>query len=66
MPGDKSEWLIQDEDRMISKSCAYYISLKSYPETANLESVRVKIPRQNKLTVESLGHLMLQASSGCL
>ena len=56
------ELLEQDEERMVSRGCAYYHSLKNEPESANETSKTIHIPRTQRFNVGSLENLMALAS----
>ncbi len=62
MPADETQWLTQTEDSLITRHCAYWRSLLNAPEVTNTETKRIKIPRANLLTVETLRSLMTRAS----
>lgn len=62
LPADPSHWLEQDEERMVSRGCAYYHSLKNEPESANETSKTIHIPRTQRFNVGSLENLMALAS----
>jgi hypothetical protein len=58
LPEKAGEWLEQNEDRMITRRCAYWLSLLGSPDTKNKTNVTVHLPRANCLTVESLRGIM--------
>jgi hypothetical protein len=61
LPEDESEWLTQSEEALILRRCAYWASLRgAEPSTAHT-TVRIKIPRANVFSVESLQALIDQA-----
>lgn len=62
LPRDSSLWLEQNEERMISRACAYYLSLAGREAVTNSDSVTIHLPRSNQLTVESLTSLLAGAS----
>lgn len=62
LPSNLDEWLEQTEDYMISRRCAYWLSLLGQPEVGNAKTVTVQVPRKNCLTVENLQALMQRAS----
>lgn len=55
-------WLTSDEEQMLLRHAAYWLSLADKPETSNTHSVTVHLPRQQLLTVESLKRLMERAA----
>lgn len=60
VPTDLDEWIDIDNDRTISKKCAYWISLTGFPKSENKESITVKIPKKNLITPESLSNIIKQ------
>lgn len=64
MPEHPSEWLKQAEFKAHLYRCAYWVSLKGLPPTANAETVTVRVPRKNVLTPDALNALMTLISNG--
>jgi hypothetical protein len=64
VPGAIESWLHQSEDRLLMKHCAYWVSLRDAPETTNLRSVAVHLPRMQQFTVDSLKSMMRQIGNG--
>jgi hypothetical protein len=64
MPEDKPSWLHCDEDQMVLKKCAYWVSLKGCPASDNDVSVTVQIPVNQVLTIQELARLMDEARQG--
>ena len=62
LPPDPALWLEQNEERMISRSCSYYVSLAAREPVPNRDNVTIHLPRNNQLTVLSLTALLSQAS----
>jgi hypothetical protein len=62
LPPNPKEWLQQSEEEMISRRCAYWISLLGEPETSNTRTVTVHLPRKNQFSVQSLNDLMERAA----
>ena len=58
LPRDEKEWLEQDEDRLLMRKCAYWISLKGRQKVDNKTSVTIHIPRTNLFTVDALRDIM--------
>jgi hypothetical protein len=58
MPADEAAWTDQDEDRLLLRYCAYWLSLKGMPPTQNTATIRVAIPRTNVFSVSALTSLM--------
>jgi hypothetical protein len=64
LPRDEREWIDQDEDRLIMRKCAYWMSLRGYPETPNDKSVTIRIPRRNLFSVQNLQDIMDKINQG--
>jgi hypothetical protein len=62
LPKDASEWLLHSEDALISKKCAYWVSLQGAPESTNNTHQTVYIPSQNVLSISGLIELMTRIS----
>jgi hypothetical protein len=62
LPDKPREWLELNEDRMISRRCAYWLSLLGSPDTKNKANIKVRLPRTNCLTVKNLRSMMETAS----
>ena len=62
LPEDSNRWLEQTEDQMISRRCAFWLSLRGEPETGNSKTVTVHLPRGNCFTVDALQSLMLRVA----
>jgi hypothetical protein len=58
LPNDEGEWLDQDEEPLIMRKCAYWISLKGHPPTTNQKSITIRIPRKNLFGVDKLRGIM--------
>lgn len=65
VPPDPADWMIQSDDELSSKHCAYWVSLRGQPEiSAPQESLVVHFPSAQKFTVPSLIQLMQDTSEG--
>lgn len=58
LPQEPPEWLVQTEDQLVLKHCAYGLSLRREPAIPNRSSVRVRVPRENRFTPEALLRIM--------
>ena len=65
LPQDPSEWLESDEDRLLMRRCCYWVRL-SGTQTTNVATVRIRIPRVQILTPDSLNILLTQVERGLL
>ena len=64
IPNDLNNWIHIDKDKLILYKCGYWLSLKNAPDNSNEDSVTVKIPISNLLTVNQMKILMDKASMG--
>lgn len=62
LPRDDSQWLVQNEDSMITKHCAYWMALLGRPKSGNQKTVTVQVPRNQPFTVAGLRSLMEKVS----
>jgi hypothetical protein len=62
LPRQRRLWLEQDDERMVSRYAAYYVSLSGMPDSVQRGKVPVTVPRRNLLSVDNLRRLMAQAS----
>ncbi|MBX8689179.1 DUF4365 domain-containing protein [Mycobacterium sp. 20091114027_K0903767] len=65
VPGDHNTWLDHDETRLLTESVMYWIpgvDIAAYP--AGQETMTVEIPRENRLTRESLLGIMHEIGEG--
>jgi hypothetical protein len=61
LPSEDIRWLETTETETILRHCCYWFRPSGVP-TSNTSTIRVRIPRENLLTPESLSILMLEAS----
>jgi hypothetical protein len=64
LPRNPEEWLAHSEDRLVARRCAYWVSLRGAPPSANSISQTVYIPKENCLSVEGLRTLAARISLG--
>jgi Domain of unknown function (DUF4365) len=64
VPDNLNDWLQQSEQELCMRHCGYWLSLRGQPETQNLTSVTVELPRSNKFTVEALRDIIQRISLG--
>lgn len=62
LPEDAAEWLRHSEDGLVAKRCAYWLSLRGAPDSANPKHQTVYVPRKQRLSVEGLTDLMSRFS----
>jgi hypothetical protein len=58
LPQPRAEWLVQNEDQLELRRCAYWLSLRGASATPNTSAVRIHIPRQNQFTPAALTRIM--------
>lgn len=59
LPKDIEEWLTQEYHQSLSiHNCSYYLSLKGMHDVPNSTKVRVKIPKENVFSINTLNELM--------
>ncbi len=58
LPADEADWLSQTPEELILRHCAYWLSLKGFPDTAATRTVRVPLPATNVFSVAALQEIM--------
>lgn len=61
LPQEEPDWLGITEEILTLRKCAYWFSLRGMPNTDNVGTVTLRIPRDNLLTKEALRTLMLKS-----
>ncbi len=64
LPRERESWLAVSVEELIIRRAAYWVSLHGSPETENLTSVTVSIPKMNIFDVATLVGLMEQSRQG--
>lgn len=64
MPREKDMWLTVNNEETLLRKCAWWCSLKGYPEVENKERVVIDIPLNQQLTPEVLVQLMQKVKEG--
>jgi len=62
MPEDPGDWIQMDPDSLILRRSMHWISLAKAPQTSNLVSTTVNLPRANVLDVGTMKALMIAAA----
>ncbi|TVS21028.1 MAG: DUF4365 domain-containing protein [Planctomycetaceae bacterium] len=62
LPADSESWLVHSEECLVTRRCAYWLSLRGAPEI-DQDSRTVYIPRVNELSVPALRALMTRFST---
>ena len=57
LPKDKDKWVEADEEELSIKKCCYYLTWEGYSKSNNKFKKRIKIPRKQLFTPESLQEL---------
>ncbi len=62
LPADSAQWLVHSAERLVCQRCAYWVSLRAAPPSANDMAQTVSIPGDNHLSVAKLRELMARFS----
>lgn len=62
LPSDPTQWLTLDENSLISRKCAYWVSLEGAPASDNNTGKTIAIPKSQLLTVGGLREVALTLS----
>jgi hypothetical protein len=63
LPSDRNEWLSHTDDALSLRKCAYWVSLRGAPATANVGGQTVYLPRSQRFDSDGLAKLMSRLSS---
>jgi len=66
VPHDDSTWIEQDEERLLMRHCAWWVSLRGELPTTNSSTVRVQVPRAQPFDVPGLIAIMARLGQGGL
>lgn len=58
VPEDVETWIEQNENHMLVRRCAYWVSLQGQSDTENVSSITIDIPRNQIFNVTSIQSLM--------
>jgi hypothetical protein len=58
VPADVTAWLTLTAEQMVLRRSAFWVSLAGFPETANVATVTVSVPRKQLFDVASLRELL--------
>lgn len=64
LPREEEQWLSQSPEALSLRYCAYWISLRGRPRTRNRRSIRIRIPRNNVLSVHCIQNMIERARNG--
>lgn len=62
LPEDATEWLRVDEEGLLSRGRAYWVSLRGAAASSNATAQTIYVPRQQLLSPESLTDIMIRCS----
>ncbi len=66
LPTDEASWLRVTTEELVVRRCAFWASLAGFPDTENMESVTIQIPRGNLFDVDGLRRLMEKSRTGAV
>jgi hypothetical protein len=64
LPENLADWLHQTQKELCIRYCAYWISLRGMPETQNITTVTISLPRSNQFSVAALQSIMQRIGQG--
>lgn len=64
VPDDVESWLEQTEEQLALRHCGYWSSLAGQPETDNMTSVTVSLPRSQRFSPDGLRAMMQRVNDG--
>ncbi|MCC8964554.1 DUF4365 domain-containing protein [Bradyrhizobium sp. Pear76] len=64
VPDDVQEWIMQSEHALMLRHCAYWVSLKAMPPSANAATQTIHIPRKNFFGAQALQTMMTKIADG--
>lgn len=62
LPPDRLDWLLHNEEQLVMKRCAYWVSLFDAPDTENKTGVTVYIPKNQIFNSDGLLEIMARVS----
>lgn len=64
MPSDSLSWITVSRNETVFRKCAWWCSLKGFPEINNKKTVKIKIPEMQQLSSDTLRELMNKTKEG--
>ncbi|AFZ25034.1 hypothetical protein Cylst_2840 [Cylindrospermum stagnale PCC 7417] len=64
VPERIADWIKQTEEELCLRHCAYWVSLRGMPETANRNNVTIELLRSNQFTPDVLQGIINRISFG--
>lgn len=62
LPQANTDWLLHSVDQLVLKRCAYWVSLRNAPATANSTAVTVHLPKAQVFSPDELRNLAARLS----
>lgn len=62
LPKKRNHWLSHSADSLVTRRCAYWVSLRGAQDTANAANQTIYIPKTNVLSVDALADIMVKSS----
>jgi hypothetical protein len=66
VPEDLATWTTHTEQELTMRHCAYWLSLRGLPATANENTTTIRLPRRNQFSVHGLTVIMDRIGQGDL
>jgi hypothetical protein len=66
VPDDLDDWLAHSETELALRRCAYWLSLRGFPPSANATGQTVRMRKEQTFTVQSLREMMARIGNGGL
>ena len=63
LPRDPTEWLALDEEQLLLKNCCYWTRIVDSP-SGNVSSIRIRIPRTQTFTPDTVANLFEKLRAG--
>ncbi|MBF0891726.1 DUF4365 domain-containing protein [Gluconobacter sp. LMG 1744] len=64
LPKNREDWINLSSDQLVIRHCAYWMSLRGYPDCENATGQTIYIPTTNRFHIQSLRLLMDRSRSG--
>ena len=64
MPEQDARWLSHSADQLVTRRCAYWMSLQGAPASTNATRQTVYLPRANVMSADELSAIMTELSRG--
>jgi hypothetical protein len=60
LPSNKKRWIYHSIDELVIRKCMYWADLMDLPDSGNISSVSVQIPKNQIVSPDSLENLLSQ------